>query len=42
MIWKSGNRFSEKIVREENSHDPEKWDTGFPKRSCANKIIGEG
>ena len=31
MIQKSGNRFSEKIMRKENSHDPEKWESVFRK-----------
>jgi hypothetical protein len=31
MIRKSGNRFSEKIMRKENSRDPKKWEPVFRK-----------
>jgi hypothetical protein len=31
MIPKSGTRFSEKIMRPTNGHDPEKWDPVFGK-----------
>jgi hypothetical protein len=29
MIPKSGNRFSDKIMRHKNAHDPEKWKPVF-------------
>jgi hypothetical protein len=41
MIRKSGNRFSEKIMRKENSHDPEKWEPVF-RKDHAQTNIGEG
>ena len=37
MIRKSGNRFSEKIMRKENPHDPEKLALG-PRSEGGNRF----
>jgi len=41
MIRKSGNRFSDKIMRKQKEHDPEKWEPVFRQDHAQTKSQSE-